>query len=88
MASYKIDFKPSVEKDLRSIAKRNLQRIMNRLQELCENPRPRDSLKLSGSEGLFRIRVGDYRVIYEIDTQKDVITVHHIRHRRDAYRNI
>lgn len=88
MTTYSLTFKPSVEKDLRRIPKSLHERIFASLEGLKTNPFPKQSLKLSGAEKLYRLRVGDYRVIYEIDTQAQRITIHYIRHRRDVYRHM
>jgi mRNA interferase RelE/StbE len=88
MASYKIVFKSSVEKDLRSIPKATISRVFARLEKLKEEPRSRQTVKLSGAEKLYRIRVGDYRVIFEIDDEAGLVIVQYVRHRRDAYRDM
>jgi len=64
MASYKLSLKPSVEKDLRSVRKEFVPRIWARIAALADDPFPKNIVKLTSSEQLYRIRVGDYRVIY------------------------
>jgi len=59
---------------------------MKRIERLKTDPFPRQAIKLTGTERLYRIRVGDYRIIYEVDTEAKRITIHYIRHRREAYR--
>jgi len=86
MASYSLFLKPSVEKDLRHLPKPLLARVWQRIEALSEEPLPRQSTKLAGAEHLYRLRVGDYRVIYTVDHQAKHIVVHYVRHRRDAYR--
>ncbi len=88
MASYKVVFKPSVEKDLVALPKATAARAMERIEELAENPFPSQTVKLSGAERLYRIRVGDYRIIYEVDTKAQLIVIHYVRHRGDVYRSI
>jgi mRNA interferase RelE/StbE len=88
MGSYSVILKPAVEKDLRSIPKKILIRVFERIEILESDPYPRQSLKLEGSEQMYRLRVGDYRIIYEIDQANRQITVHHVRHRRDVYRGL
>ena len=61
------------------------ERINSRLQSLRSNPRPRGFRKLKGQEQ-YRIRVGDYRILYTIDDQANLVTVNFIDHRREAYR--
>jgi mRNA interferase RelE/StbE len=88
MAAYRIVLKPSVEKDLQKIPKAAVVRMMQRVEALAVDPFPPGSLKLSSSERLHRIRVGDYRIVYEVDTKAAVVTVHHVRRRRDVCRHI
>jgi mRNA interferase RelE/StbE len=85
MAEYKIYFKQSAVKDLDAIPKKDLQRIINRIDFLKENPRPPGCEKLSGQER-YRVRQGNYRIVYSI--QDDVLTIWVVKigHRRDVYR--
>ena len=69
MGEYKIFFKESVEKDLRSIPKKDLKRILTRIEALAQEPRPQGYEKLSGQEK-YRIRQGTYRIIYSIQEQE------------------
>jgi mRNA interferase RelE/StbE len=55
------------------------------MQGLADNPRPRQSIKLSGTES-YRLRVGDYRILYEINNPAKSVTVYRIKHRREVYR--
>ena len=87
MASFKIEFKPSVEKDLRRLPAEIVSRSMEKIGSLESEPFPPQSIKLSGSEKLHRLRVGDYRIIYEVDAVRKVITIHYIRPRSIVYRN-
>jgi len=86
MASFKIEWKGSSERDIRNIDRQHIHRILNAVEALSENPFPVQFKKLQGSESSYRIRIGDYRVIYQVDTQKKIITIYHIRHRKDAYK--
>lgn len=86
MGSYNINFKPSVEKDLRPLSKTLVARVMERIERLKTDPFPRQAIKLSGTERLYRIRVGDYRIVYEANTQAKQVTIHYVRHRREVYR--
>jgi mRNA interferase RelE/StbE len=87
MASSTVEFKRSAEKDLRRIAKDQISRILNAVRTLAENPFPEGAKKLVGSDMTYRIRVGDYRIIYQFHRQRSVIEVSRIRHRKDAYRD-
>lgn len=88
MASYKVIFKPSVEKDLRSLPQSVVKRIFKRIDALKDNPFPRQSIKLAGAEQLYRVRISDYRVIYGVDKDNWEVIVHYVRHRRDVYRHL
>jgi mRNA interferase RelE/StbE len=88
MASYKVVPKPSIEKDLRSLPKSTVLRIVNQIEKLGVDPFPSHTLKLEGAKNLFRIRVGDYRLVYEVDRQAKQVVIHHVRHRRDVYRKL
>ena len=88
MASYSLGFKPSVEKDLQSIPRAIVSRLLDRIDRLPANPTLPQSTKLQGAERLYRLRVGDYRIVYEVDREAEQITVHYVRHRRDVYRRL
>lgn len=82
---YKVILKKSAEKDLESLPTRERQRIALCIDGLRSTPRPVGCKKLSGPEGLWRVRVGDYRVIYNIDDRIVTILVLRIGHRREIY---
>jgi len=88
VASYKVVLKPSVERDLEALPPAQRARAIGRVESLAENPFPAGFIKLSGTEKLYRIRIGDYRVVYGIDSEARLITDHYVRHRRDVYRRI
>ena len=88
MTSYKIVFKLSVEKDLRSLPKATISHIFQHIEQLKDEPYPRQSIKLSGAEHLYRLRVGDYRIIYSVAQEERQIIVHYVRHRREVYRKL
>jgi len=84
MANYKLVFKISVSKDLRPIPSKDVARILQRMEELQENPRPFGSEKLSGQER-YRIRQGVYRIIYEVEDELLIVTVVKVGHRKYVY---
>jgi len=86
MASYNVDFKPSVNKDFRRLPKSVVERVMKRIEKLNDEPFPHGVEKLESVERLYRIVVGDYRIIYEVDTHAKQIMILYVRHRRDVYR--
>lgn len=83
--SYALAFKPSAEKELRKLARDAIPRVVDAIRALADEPRPHVCVKLSGSQS-WRIRIGDYRVIYDIDDKSRKIDVLHIGHRREVYR--
>jgi mRNA interferase RelE/StbE len=83
MAVYSIFFKELVRKDLDSIPKNDLQKIMERIGTLAENPRPIGCEKLSGQEK-YRLRQGDYRIIYSIQDTQLTVWVVKVGHRRKS----
>jgi mRNA interferase RelE/StbE len=85
MVEYKIYFKESVEKDFRTIPKKDLQKIILRIQALTKNPRPPGHEKLTGQER-YRIRQGHYRIIYSIQDKEFTVWVVTIGYRKDIYR--
>jgi mRNA interferase RelE/StbE len=86
MAKYKITIKKSAAKELEVIPKKDLLKIVKRIQSLAQNPRPQGSQKLSGINHL-RIRQGDYRVVYYVDDKDGIVDVVKIGHRREIYRS-
>ena len=85
MAVYSIFFKDSVRKDLDSIAINDLKRIIERIGNLAEDPRPVGCEKLSGQEK-YRVRQGNYRIIYSIQDTELTVWVVKVGHRREVYR--
>jgi len=85
VAGYSIFFKDSVRKDLDSIPGNDLRRIMERIAGLADNPRPAVCEKLSGQEK-YRIRQGNYRIIYSIRETELTVWVVKVGHRREVYR--
>jgi len=88
MALYDVTPKPSVEKDLRVLPKSVITRVLERIEALKDNPRPHQSIKVTGREDLYRVRVGDYRIVYEINETAKKVTIHYVRHRREVYRGL
>ena len=86
MDPYSVSFKKSAEKDLRKIPRELLPNIFEHVEKLSNEPIPHDTCKLAGAEQLYRIRVGDYRVIYQVLHDHREIIVYYIRHRSVVYR--
>ncbi len=86
MDSFRVEFARSATKDLRGIDRQWIPRILAAIEELTDNPLPVGCKKLAGSEHTYRIRVGDYRIVYDFQDTALVIFVVRVRHRRDVYR--
>ena len=85
MAKYKVTFKQSVSKDLKSVSKSDIKKILQKVDSLAVDPRREGAIKLSGQE-MYRIRQGLYRIIYEIKDSELVVQVIKIGHRSDGYK--
>jgi mRNA interferase RelE/StbE len=85
MAEYAIDIKPSARKELENLSDSRIARLVPKIDGLAAVPRPRGCRKLRGYKDLWRIRVGDYRVVYIIDDNRKTVSVTRIAHRRDVY---
>ena len=85
MATYKVLIKSSAEKELRSLPKIDLKRVARRLASLSANPWPNGSEKLSG-QSRYRIRQGDWRIVYSVNPRRKEVTIVRIGHRREVYR--
>ena len=85
MAAYKIFFKKSVEKDFERIPKKDLTKIIKRVGKLAENPRPQSCEKLTGQDR-YRLRQGNYRIVYSIQDNELTIWVVKVGHHKDIYR--
>jgi len=83
---YLIEFRPRAFRQLAALPKPAQRRILNRIEGLARDPRPRGSRKLTGADRTWRIRIGDYRVVYDVLDKKLVVLVVRVAHRREAYR--
>lgn len=85
MATYELRFKASVVKDLKGLPKTDIRRILAKVETLRDDPRPAGSEKLSGDEK-YRVRQGDYRILYAIYDEQVIVEVVKVGHRKDVYR--
>lgn len=83
---YTILYRATVAKELRKIPKGDLRRIIEKIESLKNDPYPSGAVKLHGSSNLFRIRFGDYRILYEVGSKELTILVIKIGHRREVYK--
>ena len=87
MADYSLSIKPSAAKELQAISdKATLTRLIEKIKSLATQPRPLGSEKLAGRPNLYRIRQGNYRVIYSVDDETQIVDVVKVGHRGDVYR--
>ena len=85
---YAIKFRPAVEKDIKHLPQKELIRIKRKIESLAENLPDRATTKMKGNNNFHKIRVGDYRIIYEIHDDVLVILVVKIGHRKDIYKKL
>ncbi len=86
MATYRIEWKPSALRELKRIDRQTIPRIVQAVESLAETPFPAGVRKLRGAEHTYRLRVGEYRVVYEVAGAVLGVVIVRVRHRRDAYR--
>lgn len=85
--TYQVEITPAAKRQIKKLIASVQLAIVERLEQLAEDPRPPGVLKMQGVESLYRIRVGDYRIIYEIQDQTLLIAVVKVGHRGDVYRS-
>ena len=83
---YRVLLERAAEKDLKSLSSKLHNQVISTLQRLAKNPRPSGCRKLTGADNDWRVRVGDYRIVYEIDDTDQNVRVNRVRHRREVYR--
>lgn len=86
MSNYAVTFSRSARKEMQALDRAVALRVLSRIESLAQEPRPAGCKKLEGSSNLWRIRVGDWRVVYSVNDSTRVVDVSVIRHRRDVYR--
>lgn len=86
MASYQLEWRRSTRKDLRRISSTDVSKIISAAEALAVNPFPSGHVKLSGSQRSYRIRVGDYRILYEVIDNRLIIEIIKVGHRKDVYK--
>jgi mRNA interferase RelE/StbE len=87
VASYKVVFKPTALKQLETIEPRaDRQRITKTIAQIADNPRPPGCQKLEGTRNTYRVRQGDYRIVYDVEDARILVLILKVRHRKDVYR--
>ncbi|MCY3023804.1 MAG: type II toxin-antitoxin system RelE/ParE family toxin [Planctomycetota bacterium] len=84
--AYRIEYRPAFERAFRKLPAEVQSRVAPKISALADNPRPHGCVKMAGPEDLYRLRVGEYRIIYEIHDEVLVVLVIRIGHRREVYR--
>jgi mRNA interferase RelE/StbE len=84
----RVELTSGAQRDLSPLPVDVLDRVRDRFKDLSENPRIPGAKKLKGGSGYLRLRVGDYRILYEVDDATGLVTVARVLHRRDAYRRL
>jgi len=85
VGKYSVELKVSARKELERLPAKLIERIFPKLEGLASDPRPAGCKKLKGGQREWRIRVGDYRVVYTIDDEKLLVSVMRVRHRSEVY---
>jgi mRNA interferase RelE/StbE len=85
MANYRIKIKKSAQKEIKNLPQQDLKRVITKIQQLAQNPRMLDSKKLTSQEQ-YRVRVGQYRILYEIHDEVLLVVVVRVANRKEAYR--
>ena len=86
--AYRVELTSGAQRDLSPLPADVLERVRDRFKDLSENHRFQGVKKLKGGSGYLRRRVGDYRILYEVDDGTRLVTVARVLHRRDAYRRL
>lgn len=84
--AYSISYAASAAKALRKLDRAAARRLLQAIERLADDPRPAGCRQLKGGDGEFRIRVGDYRIVYDIEDDRLVVLVLRVGHRREIYR--
>lgn len=87
MASFNLVWRSSTKKDLRRLPREEVPRILAAAELLITAPYPYGCEKLTGTEHTYRIRIGEYRLLYEVDTTAQIVEIQRVRHRKDVYKN-
>lgn len=86
--SYRVEIKPAALREIARLPRPDQRRISERIDALARIPRPPGCVKLAGADNLWRLRAGNYRIIYTIDDRPLIVAVVKVGHRRDIYRGM
>ncbi len=82
-----VKYHRNLEREIRRLPKRTIKRILETIEALASQPKPPGSRKITGHE-LWRVQVGNYRILYDIDEEEQIISTYRVGHRRDVYRRL
>lgn len=88
MGHYSVSVTPAFKREFRKLERKTQKRVLDALEKLAKDPRPRGIEKLKQNPRFYRLTIGDHRVIYAVDDKSSVIVACLVRHRKDAYRDI
>ena len=88
MSRYRVEFVPAAVRQLESITRKQQVRIASKIDALASDPRPAGCMKLKGSGDIYRIRVGDYRILYQVNEDILLVLVIKVAHRKEAYKSM
>jgi len=83
---YSIEFERQAIKDLRRLAPRQMHQIQEKIDDLAQDPRPHGCERVKTIPGYLRIRSSEYRILYEVNDEEELVIINRVRHRREAYR--
>lgn len=86
MASYSIEWAKSAVKEFHKLPKADKAALIRKISDLASNPKPHGSIKLEGAEDTYRIRHGNFRVVYKIEDDALIVLIVRVAHRKDVYR--
>lgn len=86
--TYQVEMSPAAKRQIRKLPQTTQDRILDKLEELAKNPRPPGASILENTDGLYRMRVGDYRVLYQVEDQVLMVLVVRVDHRSVVYRKL
>jgi len=85
---YAVEVTPAASRQIRKLDRNTQKRVLARIEKLEEDPRPRDASKLQSPEELYRVRVGDFRIVYQVEDDRLLVLIVRVGNRREIYRNL
>lgn len=85
---FEIQIEKNAEKDIRKLPTEQINRTIDKIKSLAENPIPEGCRKLQSNEDYYRIRDGNYRIVYSIDFKNNIVKIYRVRHRKSVYTNL